>query len=332
MNKVCKICGVKEGAGIFVKNTGKMCKSCHNEKKKESYHKNKILKVKIKKTLKKCELCNFIGELYKFRGKKCNPCHNRSVIEKRNIILGLPAPIKQGSINKVCKKCNYEGDKSLFHGRLCKNCYNKPKHKPLISTRKCRECKLQKELNYNCIICETCKVIIKQNKIESNRDSANKYYADHRDAVLLQKSENREKTRISQRKYKNYKRKTDILFYLRDKMSSAIRAGLKRNGATKNGKSINNYLPYAIEELKLCLENKFEPWMTWENHGMYRKKLWNDNDQSTWRWNIDHIIPHSTFLYVSMEEDGFKKCWALDNLRPYSAKQNILDGNRREVF
>lgn len=29
-----------------------------------------------------------------------------------------------------------------------------------------------------------------------------------------------------------------------------------------------------------------------------------------------------------MEDEEFKKCWALSNLRPYSAKQNIIDGAR----
>jgi hypothetical protein len=30
-----------------------------------------------------------------------------------------------------------------------------------------------------------------------------------------------------------------------------------------------------------------------------------------------------------MEDDNFKKCWALNNLRPLSAKQNILDGTTK---
>jgi hypothetical protein len=32
-----------------------------------------------------------------------------------------------------------------------------------------------------------------------------------------------------------------------------------------------------------------------------------------------------------MVDEEFKKCWALSNLRPLSAKQNILDGNRRNI-
>ena len=69
--------------------------------------------------------------------------------------------------------------------------------------------------------------------------------------------------------------------------------------------------------------------MNWNNHGTYNPKTWDDNDQSTWKWQLDHIIPHSTFKYTSFNDSEFKKCWALENLRPYSAKQNIIDGATR---
>jgi hypothetical protein len=69
--------------------------------------------------------------------------------------------------------------------------------------------------------------------------------------------------------------------------------------------------------------------MTWNTHGIYNSKTWDDNDVSTWRWQIDHIIPQSILPYTSIEDNNFKKCWALENLRPYSAKQNILDKDRK---
>ncbi|MGI0058151.1 MAG: hypothetical protein ACREBJ_00145 [Nitrosotalea sp.] len=87
-----------------------------------------------------------------------------------------------------------------------------------------------------------------------------------------------------------------------------------------------DYLPYSFDELKGHLERQFEPWMNWNNRGKYDVKTWNDNDSSTWVWQLDHIIPHSTFPYTSMQEQTFKNCWALTNLRPLSAKQNQLDG------
>jgi hypothetical protein len=87
-----------------------------------------------------------------------------------------------------------------------------------------------------------------------------------------------------------------------------------------------------MQDLKIYIEAQFEPWMTWDNHGNYDLNTWDDNDQFTWVWQIDHIIPQSLLPYTSMEDDNFKKCWALENLRPYSAKQNLLDGNRREII
>lgn len=122
---------------------------------------------------------------------------------------------------------------------------------------------------------------------------------------------------------------TDPAWKLRQNISTAIRDGLYRNNSSKNKESCIPYLEYTITELKAHLENQFEPWMNWSNHGNYRVAVWDDNDPATWTWQIDHTVPHSKFIYTSMQDEEFKRCWALSNLRPLSAKQNILDGNRR---
>lgn len=113
---------------------------------------------------------------------------------------------------------------------------------------------------------------------------------------------------------------------LRRAVSGAIHAYLKTNGNSIYNLSAMEHLPYTIRDLKIYLESLFEPWMTWENYGAYDKEVWNDNDVSTHKWNIDHIIPHSTFKYTNMECQEFLDCWALSNLRPYSAKLNQWDG------
>jgi len=43
----------------------------------------------------------------------------------------------------------------------------------------------------------------------------------------------------------------------------------------------------SFEELKTHLESKFEPWMNWDNRGLY-------NGELNYGWDIDHIIPLST--------------------------------------
>jgi hypothetical protein len=110
-------------------------------------------------------------------------------------------------------------------------------------------------------------------------------------------------------------------------ISSSINRALYRKKSSKYGYSYLEYLPTNyIEDLYKHLEKQFEEWMFWDNWTIYDPTTWNDNDKSTWTWQIDHIIPRSDLPYSSMEDDNFKKCWALENLRPYSAKQNILDG------
>lgn len=136
----------------------------------------------------------------------------------------------------------------------------------------------------------------------------------------LYRSQHKEVRRQQDKK----RRQTDIAFKLRKIISGSVQKAI-----FKNGKSITKYLPYSFQELKEHLENQFEPWMTWFNHGNYNTSTWDDNNLTTWTWQIDHITPQSNLLYTSMEDTNFKKCWALSNLRPLSAKQNIIDGASR---
>ena len=69
--------------------------------------------------------------------------------------------------------------------------------------------------------------------------------------------------------------------------------------------------------------------MNWDNWGKYDPKTWNDNDVSTWTWQLDHIIPQSDLPYINMSNKNFNKCWSLSNLRPYSAKQNNIEGSQK---
>jgi hypothetical protein len=116
-------------------------------------------------------------------------------------------------------------------------------------------------------------------------------------------------------------------------ISASIRDTLKQVGSSKKGQSILKNVPWTLEELKQSIEKQFKlpgnEWMTWENQGVYRPEKWDDNDQNTWKWQLDHIVPHSTFNYTSMDCQEFRDCWSLNNLRPLSAKQNIMDGGSK---
>lgn len=124
------------------------------------------------------------------------------------------------------------------------------------------------------------------------------------------------------------KRIQDPSFKLKSNISRRIRYVLKKNGSSKSGQSILQYLQYSIQDLKNHLEIQFESWMNWNNYGVYNVNVWKDNDTSTWTWQLDHIIPQVNLPYVSMEDDKFKKCWSLSNLRPLSSKENFIKGSR----
>lgn len=174
---------------------------------------------------------------------------------------------------------------------------------------------------------------VKQNIVAQNKQEYDKQYNDINKEKIKIRSKNyylnnKEKIIEKNRKYSQIKRKIDINYKLKLKLSHSIRQAILNNNSKKHG-SIKDYLPYTIQQLKAYLESLFESWMNWNNYGSYKVSTWNDNDSSTWTWQIDHIVPHANFKYASMEDLAFKECWALSNLRPYSSKQNLLDGITR---
>ena len=122
------------------------------------------------------------------------------------------------------------------------------------------------------------------------------------------------------RVWKNNRYKNNNNYRIRCIISSAMRRSLK---GMKKGDSIKNILGYTIEELKEHLEHQFEDWMNWDNLGLTATK-----EKETWQ--IDHIIPVNTFNILEIGDEEFKKCWALDNLRPldsYINNKRPLDGS-----
>jgi hypothetical protein len=230
---------------------------------------------------------------------------------------------------KVCKKCGVakpleafgkyrNGKGELLRKATCRDCYkpNRQKHYIKNKISILEEKKTYYQTNKEIII-ENVKAHYRDNK-ESKQEYNKSYYQDNKSDIQAQNNLHRKE-----------KRKTDPTYKLRVDFSTIIRRALKNNGGSKKNTSLSKYLPYSIKELRKYLELQFESWMTWENHGKYNKETWDNDNQMTWTWQIDHIIPQSDLPYSSMEDDNFKKCWALENLRPLSAKQNWLDGINR---
>lgn len=212
--------------------------------------------------------------------------------------------------------------------------------------KKCTSCQIEKEFsefrfrkdrNSYIAICRVCEAFKKAEYAKTHKPqqaiSRHLYYLNNKDKErennkkwLLDNKSERAKYHTE---YEKKRKEIDPSFRIRVSVSKLINNYFILNGLTKGNLSFLKFVGWNLEELKQHLESLFEPWMSWNNWGKYNPKEWDDNNTSTWTWNIDHIVPHSTFKYSSMEDDDFKKCWALSNLRPLSSKQNLLDGSKR---
>ncbi|SRR5258708_3759533 len=228
-------------------------------------------------------------------------------------------------MNILCKYCNNLKLETNFTPSQLK-----------IKSPKCKEC-IKEYIKQYCIENkEDIKAHKKEYYIENKeerKEYEKQYRTEHKEEIKEYSKqynvENKEYINEYRKQYQKNRMGTDPVFKLRNNVSSSIYMALRSNGSSKNGLSILKYLSYTIEELKNYLESLFEPWMDWRNWTTYDPELWDNNDQSTWVWHLDHIIPQTYLPYTNMEEYNFKICWELENLRPYNAKKNIEEKNNR---
>jgi hypothetical protein len=225
---------------------------------------------------------------------------------------------------RPCSSCQL--NKSIFDFGTKRKKYSSGQIKLCLSIY-CRECdKLKTRLrrlqhpeyikNYNSRI----EVKIKKKEWEQANTSYQKrkpyfqqYYQDHKE--IFQQTWQTFKFKEAKRRSKYKRRHQDPLFRLRGNISNAINKALHKGQSDKAGQSIMQFLNYTLSDLKNHLQSQFDGQMNWENYGSY--------------WHVDHIVPQSDLPFSSMLDDNFQQCWALSNLRPLEAQQNILDGATR---
>lgn len=240
-------------------------------------------------------------------------------------------------IMKVCLKCNKRKKLDNFsfrkdtnkHNNTCKKC------KCLISKIYCQENK-EKVLEYQMLYSiENKEKIINRNKkyYQENKEEILKKnnkrrkenpnyqkenYRQNRDLRLEYAKSYRSRKDVKERRnqLRRKRRKEDVSFRLKGRVSGSIRKNLRKNGSSKQGVSVLAFLPYSIEKLKNHLESQFEDWMSWENWGVYKSG-------GPRTWHIDHIIPQCELPFDSLSHPNFMKCWSLNNLRPLCAMENM---------
>jgi hypothetical protein len=182
----------------------------------------------------------------------------------------------------------------------------KPCHKGHIC-----ECKIG---DSGCVECrrerETRRAIEQRERIRTRKA---KYYVKKRKRALavaaIYREINREKINAKERA----KRKS-VQGRLNQRISSWIHRTI---GSQKGGQSWTLLVGYSGVELRAHLERQFKKGMTWRDRS---------------KWHIDHIIPLSSFNFTSPDDPEFKAAWALTNLRPLWAADNIAKGAKREFL
>ncbi len=164
---------------------------------------------------------------------------------------------------------------------------------------------------------------------EKNNKRSRKYYYNNKEKIKLLRTDyllkNKLKIQTARKKYelenkekikayKKNKRETDPNYKLQCNLRRRIKRLLKNK--IKVGSAIRD-LGCSVNELKLYLENKFKPGMTWKNHGPIG-------------WHLDHIIPLSFFNLEDREQ--FLKACHYTNLQPLWAKDNLSKGNKITPF
>lgn len=197
---------------------------------------------------------------------------------------------------KICSKCKIEKPYSEFYKR---------KDRKIGIESRCKLC---------------CKIKFKK-FLENNKE----YFKEHKAKFPEKYKEYRKKDRLKnidkRREYekqyntinkdkrlenKRNRIKNDPLF----KLSSNMRTALWRCIKNKTSRT-ENIVGCTFEYLKIYIESKFEPWMTWDNYGVY-------NGEFNYGWDIDHIIPLSS----SNTEEELIKLNHYSNLQPLCSKIN----------
>lgn len=106
--------------------------------------------------------------------------------------------------------------------------------------------------------------------------------------------------------------RVDLEFTLKHRVRSLIRVTLVKG---RQGKRMTELLGYTVDELKQHLERQFTKGMSWERF-------------MSGEIHIDHIVPISAFGAIDAKSPAFRECWALSNLRPAWARENLSKSDK----
>lgn len=249
-----------------------------------------------------------------------NKCRSNGHVSECRICNVQSRKIKIPKAKRLCLKCGKSTHKERYCSRLCynerrfillengsylKQCPKCNEFKPMNGDHFAKSSKLNHGYHCYCKVCDSEKTkafnksldpaVRKQRRRASNIKNAehNKEYRKSRAPVkLIQEA---------------HRRKTDPSFVLKNRMRSRMFMALKKG---KGGERWQDLLGYTVDDLKKHLQKKFLPGMTWElflNGAIH----------------IDHRVPVAAHNIKGYDSHDFKRCWALKNLQPMWADDNM---------
>ncbi len=328
-------------------NLEKKCSKCGEVKNVSEYAKMKNSPLGVRPDCKKCKYAQ--DKIY--RNKNADILKEKSKIKQQSITESVKKrkdkhleKLKEkyiglhlGSNLQIIKYIGYvkEFETSKYYRhyfeKVCNNCDKSSNLTPSDIDRYikngivCNYCKgtirkTETGVERKCIQCQNWLLINDDNfGISKGRTFGYHHYCKDCKNGITQK--NRENPEVRKREYNQRKQKlkTDALFKLTCNIRTLIRISFK-NGFTKKSRT-EKILGCSYEELKKHFEDRFEPWMTWENYGKYNGDLY-------FGWDIDHIKPVS----LAKNEEELIGLNHYTNLQPLCSKINRYIKRDNENF
>lgn len=167
----------------------------------------------------------------------------------------------------------------------------------------CKECSKEYSREYSKEHRKEYSKEYRKERVGENRKAANKFLRNNRELCRERNRQwrlnNTEKAKKACRNW--YKRKKNkVTTCLGNRLYESLNSSFDR-------KKIWEILGYTYKEFVKHIEERFQPGMTWDNHG---------------EWEFDHIIPIAFFHFESPKDVEFKMCWRLENIQPLWKHQN----------